>query len=50
MSNAQMRHAIMRNVKANGLEVSGDFWLMLIFRTGRELRSICREMNIRTVA
>lgn len=48
MTEEQMRHAIMLNVKANGIEVSGDFWFMLIFRTEAQLRQICHEMNIAT--
>lgn len=41
-----MRHRIMLNVKANGIPVTGEFWLFLVFRTDAELREICREMNI----
>ena len=43
----RMRHEIMLTVKANGLEVTGDFWLMLIFRSESELRKLCHELNIR---
>jgi hypothetical protein len=43
----RLRHEIMTNVKANGIEVTGDFWLMLVFRTEAQLREICREMKIR---
>jgi hypothetical protein len=41
-----MRQEIMNTVKANGLPVTGDFWLMLVFRTEAELRQICQELNI----
>lgn len=48
MKNAEeMRHEIMLNVKANNIPVTGDFWLMLVFRTEVQLITICREMNIR---
>jgi len=43
----RLRHEIMLNVKANGIPVTGEFWLMLIFRTESQLREICREMNIK---
>ena len=42
-----MRQEIMINMKANNLPVTGEFWLMLIFRTESELRQICHEMHIR---
>jgi len=42
-----LRHDIMNVVKANGLEVSGDFWFALIFRTEVELKSIARELHIK---
>lgn len=48
MTAENMRHAIMNTVKANKLPVTGDFWFMLVFRTERELRKICQEMNIAT--
>lgn len=43
---ATMRHEIMLTVKANGLPVSGEFWLTLAFRTETELAAICRELHI----
>lgn len=43
----QMRHEIMLCVKANGHEVDGEFWFMLIFRTEAELEAICRELHIK---
>ena len=46
MSDEQMRHEIMLNVRANGLDVTGEFWLMLIFRTSEQLTEIGREMGI----
>lgn len=46
----QMRHEIMITVKANQIQVTGEFWLMLAFRTQSELAEICREMNISTEA
>jgi len=42
-----LRHDIMNVVKANGLQVSGDFWFALIFRTEVELKSIARELHIK---
>lgn len=42
-----MRHDIMTCVKANGLQVSADFWFMLIFRTESELVKICQELHIK---
>jgi len=47
MNATQMRHEIMLNVKANGLQVTGDFWLMLVFRTNSQLKKICQDMNIK---
>lgn len=44
----RMRHEIMLCVKANGNEVTGDFWFMLAFRTEAELVAICQELNIKT--
>jgi hypothetical protein len=41
-----LRHSIMECVKANGLPVTGDFWLMLVFRTETQLREIAREIGI----
>jgi hypothetical protein len=43
-----IRHDIMNVIKANNLEVSGDFWLMLIFRTESELKKIAQDFHIRT--
>ena len=48
MNADQLRQAIILNVKANGLDVPGEFWLMLAFRTESQLREIAREMNINT--
>ncbi len=45
-----LRHDIMNVVKANGLEVSGDFWFALIFRTEAELRSLARELHIKVAS
>ena len=42
-----IRHDIMNVIKANGLEVTGDFWFMLIFRTESELKKIARELHIK---
>lgn len=42
-----LRHDIMNVIKANGLEVTGDFWFMLIFRTESELKKIARELLIK---
>jgi len=43
-----LRHNIMNAIKANNLEVTGDFWLMLIFRTEAELKEIARGFHIKT--
>jgi hypothetical protein len=43
-----LRQEIMLAVKANGLEVTGDFWLMLVFRTESELKQIASELHIKT--
>lgn len=48
MTAEHMRKEIMITVKANGLPVTGDFWLMLACRTEDELRQICQDMNINT--
>ena len=50
MTAEQMRHAIMLTVKANGLSVDGEFWLMLAFRTDSELRSICHDIHIPAIS
>jgi hypothetical protein len=42
-----LRHDILITVKANGLEVTGDFWFMLIFRTEAELKKIAKELHIK---
>ena len=42
-----LRQEIMLNVKANGLPVTGAFWLMLTFRTESELREIASEMKLK---
>lgn len=42
-----IRHAIMNCIKANGIEVSGDFWFMLVFRTEAELKKIAHELHIK---
>jgi hypothetical protein len=43
---ARLRQEIMLTMKANGLPVTGDFWLFLVFRTEAELRKIARELHI----
>jgi hypothetical protein len=43
-----LRHDIMNVIKANTFEVTGDFWLMLIFRTESELKEIARGFHIKT--
>lgn len=50
MTDEEMRAAIMNTIKANGLAVTGDFWLMLVFRTSEQLRKICRELKIKVDA
>jgi hypothetical protein len=42
-----LRHDIMNVVKANGFEVTGDFWFMLIFRTESELKKIAQELHVK---
>lgn len=42
-----LRQEIMLCVKANNLPVSGDFWLMLAYRTEAELVQIARELNVK---
>jgi hypothetical protein len=42
-----LRHDIMNVVKANGIEVTGDFWFMLIFLTESELKSIAKDLHIK---
>jgi hypothetical protein len=37
----------MVTMKANGIIVTGDIWLFLIFRTEAELKEIARDLNIR---
>lgn len=44
----RMRHEIMQTIQANNLPVTGDFWLMLVFRTEQELVKICQELHINT--
>lgn len=43
----QLRHEIMLTVRANNLPVTGEFWLMLVFRTEAELKDIAHGLNIR---
>jgi hypothetical protein len=45
-----LRQEIMAVVKANGLPVTGDFWLALVFRTESELKSIARDLHIKIAA
>jgi len=42
-----LRHDIMNVIKANNFEVTGDFWLMLIFRTESELKDIARGLHVK---
>jgi len=42
-----LRHDIMNVIKANGIEVTGDFWFMLIFRTESELKNIAKDLHIK---
>jgi hypothetical protein len=41
-----LRHEIMTTIRANNLNISADFWFMLIFRTEVQLRGIARELHI----
>ena len=45
-----LRHSIMNVVKANNISVTGDFWLMLIFRTELELKAIASDLHIKVTA
>ena len=42
-----IRHDIMNVIRANNLEVTGEFWFMLIFRTESELKEIARGLHVR---
>jgi hypothetical protein len=37
----------MNVIKANNLEVTGDFWLMLVFRTESELKKIAQGLRVK---
>lgn len=41
-----LRQNIMNAVKANGIEVTGDTWFALVFRTESELKALARELHI----
>jgi hypothetical protein len=40
-----LRHKIMSQVKAFGIEVTGDFWFSLIFRTEAEMKQIAQKLG-----
>jgi len=40
-----LRHEIMGVVKANNIEITGDFWFSLVFRTESELKKIAKELH-----
>jgi hypothetical protein len=40
-----LRHKIMSQVKAFGIEVTGDFWFSLIFRTESEMKQIAKKLG-----
>ncbi len=42
----RLRQEIMNTVRANNLPVTGEFWLMLVFRTEAELKDIAHELHI----
>lgn len=42
-----IRHQILLAIKANGVEVPGDFWFMLVFRTLSELKVIAQTFNVK---
>lgn len=48
MNRETMITEIVHAMKANGMFVSGDLYLSLVFRTEVELRGICRELHIYT--
>jgi|688.fasta_scaffold03485_12 hypothetical protein len=41
-----LRHDIMNVIRANNLEVTGEFWLMLVFRSESELKEIARGLHV----
>ncbi len=42
----QMRHSIMIAVLANGVSVTGELWLELVFMTESGLAKVCQELCI----
>ncbi len=42
----RLRQEIMLCVRANNLSVTGEFWLMLVFRTLGELKEIAHDLGI----
>ena len=42
-----LRHSIMNTINANKVQVTGDFWFALVFRTESELKSIAHELHIK---
>jgi hypothetical protein len=43
----KLRALIMQEMQANSVEITGDFWFTLVFRTEKELEEIARELNIK---
>lgn len=41
-----LRQEILACILANGLPISGELWLTLVFRTESELRQIAGELHI----
>lgn len=41
-----LRQDIMNAIKANGIEVTGDMWFALVFRSEAELKAIARELHV----
>ena len=42
-----LRHDIMLALKANNVQVTGDFWFALVFRTEAELKKIAGDLHIK---
>lgn len=43
-----LRHDIMNAIKANGHAITGELWLNLAFLTEAGLKSVARDLNIKT--
>jgi hypothetical protein len=43
----ELRHKIMSQIQAVGIEVTGDFWFALIFRSESEMKKIAKQLGCR---